>query len=91
MIFQPFAICKFFRCQVFKVMKDALKDLLEILGAVASFSAYIAGAGFRIELNSNYTGAILAAVAHFLKKKLQSVYAVQGCTILFLVVLQRLK
>jgi hypothetical protein len=69
------------------MVKNTLENLLKILWAIASFPADIPGAGGRVQFYRHDACSILATVAHFLEEQLECIDAMQGSSVLFLVII----
>src|SRR6476620_1818797 len=80
-----------FRGDIFKMIENALEDFLQVLRSIASFPADIASAWCGIQFDSRDTGSVLAPVSHFLQQHLEGMDPVERGTILFLVIIERLK
>jgi hypothetical protein len=65
-VFEPGAIAELLRGTICKMLENPLKNLFQVLGAVAPLPTDISGALGWIQFDGADAGAILASVAHLL-------------------------
>ena len=66
-----------------------LKEVIEVIGSHTAFAADVLSARLYIEFDGSHTSTVLPAVALFLQQQLQLIQAVEGRTVLFMVIIKR--
>jgi hypothetical protein len=71
-----------------EIVEHVMKEVGQVVDAVASFPADVSFSWFGIQLNGDEACPILSPVTHLLHEKLQPVKAIKGRTILFMIIFE---